>query len=556
MIVLEGITLVSGSAAGAAIVIQPEQAERGSSEDTRDPRERFAEARQSAAAELRRRIETLNDEAARQILRAHLALMTDPMLLSAVATHIDAGFGAAAAIGRARTDLVARFEALKDPVLRARAADLSDVCGYFARHFEQPQDGSGSARGRVVCAVELSPAQLLELAGAPPVAFALESRADTSHAAILLRALGVPAIVGVERIASLVRNGDRLLVDANQGRVILDPGADDTIAASTMTRIESDCDLAQMQDGTSVAVTATIAGPADVGRAMRAGADGVGLFRTEWLFLRRERWPSEDEQFEAYRDVARLAEDRPVTVRIMDLGGDKQPPALRLPVERNPALGLRGVRLALAYPDLLDTQIRALVRAFGRALRVMLPMVIDPGEVLQVRRILDRVASGSYKLGAMIETPAAALMSAELAAVTDFLSLGTNDLAQYVLAADRESQIAAPDQKPVHPAILRLIRLAAADIVRAGRPLSVCGEYARDPLVAPILVGMGVRELSVAPDAIVATKRLVRQMSTATARALGDELASLPTATAARDRLAAFGASGSGLDVHATRDAR
>jgi multiphosphoryl transfer protein len=214
------------------------------------------------------------------------------------------------------------------------------------------------------------------------------------------------------------------------------------------------------------------------------------------------------------------------------------------------------VRLALAYPDLLDMQIRALVRAFGRALRVMLPMVTDPGEVLQVRRILDRVAGGSYQLGAMIETPAAALMATELAAVTDFVSLGTNDLTQYVLAADREGQIAAVDRKSVHPAVLRLIRLAAADIVRAGRSLSVCGEYARDPLVAPILVGMGVTELSVAPDAIVATKRLVRGISTAAARALGDELASLPTATAAADRLAAIGAQETRLDVRATRDPR
>jgi phosphoenolpyruvate-protein phosphotransferase len=512
MIAIEGITLVPGSAAGAAMVIQPESADDSSSDDARNPRAGFAAARDAAEAELRGRIETLAEGPAREILRAHLALIADPILLGAVRSHIDAGLGAAAAIGRARADLVARFEALHDPVLRARAADLSDVCGYLARYFEPHRNGLDGARQRVVCAVELSPAQLLEFAAAPPLAFALESRADTSHAAILLRALGVPAMIGVDRIASLVRTGDRLLVDADSGRVILDPDASHTIATPAMSPVESDFAPARTEDGTSIAVTATIGGAADAQRAIGAGADGVGLFRTEWLFLRGECLPSEDEQYTAYRDVAHVAGDRPVTVRIIDLGGDKQPAALRLPAERNPALGLRGVRLALAYPELLETQLRALVRAFGGDLRVMLPMVNDPIEVLHVRRMLDRIAGG-YQLGAMIETPAAALMASELAAVTDFLSLGTNDLTQYVLAADRESHLTAAHQKPVHPAVLRLVRLAAEDIVRAGRPLSVCGEYARDPVVAPIFVGLGVTELSVAPDAIAATKRLVRTMN-------------------------------------------
>ena len=350
MIAIEGITLVPGRAAGEAVVIPPEQANCDYLDEPRNARERFAEAQHAAQAELRSRVEALADGAARQILIAHLALMTDPMLVTSVTRHIDAGLGAAAAIGKARTDLIARFETLNDPVLRARAADLSDVCGYLARYFERHREALNRAKGCVVCAAELAPTQLLEFAAAPPLTFALESRADTSHAAILLRALGVPAMIGVERIASLVRNGDCVLVDATRGRVILDPGLDDTIGPSTMTRIESDCDPARTQDGTSIAVTATIAETADVRRAMSVGADGVGLFRTEWLFLRRGRWPSEDEQFEAYRDVARVAEDRPVTVRIMDLGGDKQPVALRLPVERNPALGSRGVRLALAYP--------------------------------------------------------------------------------------------------------------------------------------------------------------------------------------------------------------
>ena len=249
MIAMAGITLVPGIAAGEAFVIETGQVDGGPLDDARDAREQFAAARNAAEAGLRTRIATLPDGPARDILCAHLALIADPILLAAVAAHMDAGLGVGAAIASARSELVARFEALRDPVLRARAADLSDVCGYLTRYFHRRQDTLNGARGHVVCAAELSPAQVVELAAEPPLAFVLESRADTSHAAILLRALGVPAVIGVERIASVVRNGQRLLVDAARNRVILDPSEEDEIDISMAAAAESDQSRARTQDG-------------------------------------------------------------------------------------------------------------------------------------------------------------------------------------------------------------------------------------------------------------------------------------------------------------------
>jgi phosphoenolpyruvate-protein kinase (PTS system EI component) len=403
---------------------------------------------------------------------------------------------------------------------------------------------------------------VLQLFERRPLAIVLETSVDTSHAAILMRALGVPAVIGLPRITGVAGDGDLLVVDGTRGRVVVNP------EPAALARVEvapmagpadSDVEPVRTLDGAAVAITATVVDAADARCALAAGADGIGLFRTEWLFLRGDTLPSEQMQYEVYRDVAALAGERPVTMRAIDLGSDKRPPALPLSQEPNPALGLRGVRLAFAYPDLMKTQLRALFRAFdGRRLRLLLPMVNDLDDVARMRELLDQAGVGcrQFEMGVMIETPAAALMADELAAAVDFLSLGTNDLTQYVLAVDRDSPWTAALYRPLHPAVLRILRHVTTAAARCGRPVAVCGEAASGPVAAPLLVGMGVTELSVPAAAVAYSKRLIRRISMEGARALGEELMALPTAAAVAARLEEIRKAEAHSNVLATGDAQ
>ena len=562
MISLRGSPLVPGRAAGAAFILRPTAPAAAAPAGQRADGSEIAAARRAAAADLRHRLETMPDGPAREIVRAHIVLIDDPLLTAAIEQHLQGGVGVQAALSEAGAALAARFEALADPVLRTRADDLRDVCGCIARHLTGAPRTAPFPESRVVCAVDLSPTEVLQLADSRPLGFVLERGAAASHAAILMRALGVPAVIRVERATESVNDGDHVLIDGDSGQVVIHPEciaiatSDSRMPANTC---ESDPAPAVTADGVSVAIMATMAGLPDLRRAIAAGADGIGLFRTEWLFLSGDGIPSEQAQFEIYRDVAELSETRTITIRTIDLGGDKHPAALQLPAEPNPALGLRGVRFALAYPDLLRTQLRALLHAFsGRRVRVLLPMVNDPGDVARVRELLDEAAGAStdttVELGAMIETPAAAVMANEIAEVVDFLSIGTNDLTQYVLAADREGS--APPYEPLHPAVLRLVQQTATAAKRHRRSLIVCGDAASDRHMTPLLIGLGVTGLSVAPDAIVRTKRLVRAISAASAAVLAERLLALPTAAAVVAQLRGLDTSHIGGDVLEAGDAR
>jgi phosphoenolpyruvate-protein phosphotransferase len=552
VITLTGIPLAPGVATGKALTIHAGRIRGPRTGAPGTVRERLAEARGHAQLELTAGLEAVPEGAARQILRAHLALLDDPVLVAGIEAAVETGLCAEDALDRAASVLTARFAALRDPGLRARAADLSDVCECVARHLTGGSRRNDAAGTSVVCAAELSAAQVLQLIDQPPLAFVLETTVDTSHAAILIRSLGVPAVIGLTGLTAVVGDGDLLVVDGADGRVVVnpDPAALNALESDPFDSVRSlrpggvpaasDAEPARTLDSIAVAITATVIDAADARRAIAAGADGIGLFRTEWLFLRTDALPSEERQYQAYRDVATLAGDRPVTMRTIDLGSDKRSPALPLLREPNPALGLRGVRLALAYPDLMKTQFRALFRAFeGRRLRVLLPMVNDVDDVARMRELSDQAGGGrgTFEMGVLIETPAAALMADELAAAVDFLSLGTNDLTQYVLAADRENPSTAALYQPLHPAVLRILRHVMTAAGRYGRPVAVCGEAASDAITARVLVGLGVTELSVPAAAVARSKQLIRGMSVETMRALAEELMALPTAAAVAARL-------------------
>jgi multiphosphoryl transfer protein len=540
---LAGIPLVPGMATGRAVMLRAVRSVEPRGTEPREVRERVAAARRDAQLELTTGLDTLPEGQARQILRAHLALLDDPVLTAEIDAGVHSGLCAEDALTRAAASLGARFAKLGDAALRARAADVSDVCECITRHLAGNAFRHQDTENRVVCAAELSPAQVLRLFEARPAACVLETAVETSHAAILLRALGIPAVIGVSRITHLAADGDLLVVDGSRGHVVAGPEpAVLTALQSTSPSAPADRDSepAQTLDGIRVMITASVVDAANARRAFAAGADGIGLFRTEWLFLRADTLPSEEQQYEAYREIAVLGDERPITMRTIDLGGDKRPSALPSLREANPALGLRGVRLALAYPDLMKTQFRALCRAFaGSRLRLLLPMVNDVDDVTRMRELLQQAGAGrgAYEMGVMIETPAAALMADELAAAVDFLSLGTNDLTQYVLAADRENPSTAPLYQPLHPAVLRILRHVMTAAGRRGKPVAVCGEAASDPIAARVLVGLGVSELSVPVAAVARSKRAIRGMSVATMRLLADELMALPTAAAVAARL-------------------
>jgi len=525
VITLEGTALSPGVASGPAMKMPPPvQGEAVRIADNRTPTQQFHDARRAAEAELRTAIEVLPALAgpAREILRAHLALVADPSLIAEVESRFTGdGVDAQQALRRAADALSGRFEAMADGTMRQRAADLRDVFECIARHLtEDAATDATPAEPRVVCATDLSPAQVLRLGRMRPLAFVLERGAETSHAAILMRALAVPTVIGVPGATTFVHDGDVVLVDGDRGRVLVHPDPDLPVAPhiKSSTTYESDPEPAVTRDGVAIAVTATIADAADARRAIAAGADGIGLLRTEVLFLGGDELPSEAMQAAFHREIGAAIGLRPLTVRILDLGADKQSPAVRLDRGPNPALGLRGVRLLLARPRLLMSQLRALLYAIGeRRVRLLVPMVIDAAELSEVRKLLEKAARDvgagvpNVAVGAMVETPAAALMAEEVAAAADFLSIGTNDLAQYVLAADRDSAAMARYYQPLHPAVLRLVRDVIATATRQGKPVSVCGETAADPLAIPLFIGMGVTELSVPPAAVARVKVQVRQ---------------------------------------------
>jgi phosphotransferase system enzyme I (PtsI) len=284
-------------------------------------------------------------------------------------------------------------------------------------------------------------------------------------------------------------------------------------------------------DGLRIEMAANIAGPAGVGAALAAGAEAVGVVRTEFLFLDRQTMPSEEEQFEVYREIVSGMAPRRAIIRTLDLGGDKDLPYCKLPREENPALGLRGIRLCLERDEIFLTQLRALSRAaaFGN-LAIMLPMVSDLSEVRRTRECLSRAGAGAVSLGIMIETPAAAVMAVDFAREVDFLSIGTNDLTQYVLAVDRLNEHVAALYQPFHPAVLRLIRGVCDAAGRCGKRVGVCGEMAADPLAAPLFVGMGMGELSMAPQSIPAIKSVIRRLRKDEAAKLTAELLALDSA--------------------------
>ena len=483
------------------------------------------------------------------IFAAHLALLEDPALLDAATRAIEHGSAATHAWRDAIQAQCAVLLALGKPLFAERANDLRDLQQRVLRallgeawHFELPA-------GAIVSAHELTPSDLLQLSAQQAAGICMAEGGATSHVAILARGKGLPCLVALGAEVLDVPQGQRVVLDAANGRLELAPSearhaeVHQIRDAQTLRRQQQQAQAqepAHTTDGLRVEIAANVASSAEAQVAYENGADGVGLLRTEFLFVDRRTAPDEQEQRQAYQAVLDAMGDKSVIIRTIDVGGDKQLDYLPLPVEANPVLGLRGIRMAQVRPELLDQQLRALLQVSPlERCRILLPMVSEVDELLQIRQRLDELCvelelTQRPELGVMIEVPAAALMAEQLAKHADFLSIGTNDLSQYTLAMDRDHAGLAARVDALHPALLRLIAQTCAGAAKHGRWVGVCGALASDPLATPVLVGLGVSELSVSPPQIGEIKDRVRHLDAAQCRQLSQGLLDLSSAKAVR----------------------
>ncbi|UCE85893.1 MAG: phosphoenolpyruvate--protein phosphotransferase [Deltaproteobacteria bacterium] len=494
------------------------------------------------------------------ILQTQVAILRDQMLLDDVSRRIrEERKNAEWAVRDELRHLERLFAAMEDPYIRERRADLdfiarrllSNLLGRAPRRFDE------IAAPAVVVAHDLSPAETAQLDRDRVVGIVTETGARTSHAAIMANSLGIPAVVGVASIVASVRDGDAVVVEGSTGRVHLRPDEATRRMASARAhryaRREREmlraADLpCETRDGHRIEILGNIERSDEVPRLRERGGRGVGLFRTEFLYLNRSAPPDEAEQLRHYRAVLRAARPDPVVIRTLDLGGDKLASWLHVRDEMNPALGMRGIRRSLADRSLFRTQLRALLRASpdGR-LRILLPLVTGVSEVREARACLDEVRSElelegrpyapDLEIGVMVETPAAVTLSDILVREVDFLSVGTNDLIQYTIAVDRSNEHVAYLYTALHPAVLRAIWKVVDSAHRAGAAVCVCGEMAGDPINSLVLLGLGVDELSMNPHAIPAVKQILRASNFESARALAAELRQLPTVADVTDRV-------------------
>lgn len=500
----------------------------------------------SASATIRARLEARGDD----IAEAHLALLADPELVDAAHAAIAEGASAGSAWRRATDRAAAALAATGDPRLIERVADLRDL----ERQLLVAVGGGEGAPlvlvpDAILVAEDLLPSQFLALDRARLAGICTAQGGPTAHVAVLAAAAQVPMVVAAGATVLELPEGAAAILDADAASLIADPDAallaDARQRRAARRTAAEAADRAALEpavtrDGVRIEVFANLASVEDAAEAVRAGAEGCGLLRTEFLFLDRDTAPGEAEQCDVYARIAAALGDRPLVVRTLDIGGDKPVAYLPAATEDNPALGQRGIRLSFARPDLLDEQLCAILAAVpGRRCRIMLPMVAELGELRAARRALDAAIAATgradpVELGVMIETPAAAMLAEQLAAEADFLSVGTNDLTQYTLAADRGNAAVAGMVDALHPAVLRLIRLAAEGARRHGRSLSICGGIASSPEAAALLVGLGADRLSCVPAAIPAVKAAIRAASIDDTRSLAE--AALACASAAEVR--------------------
>ena len=531
---LKGIGVSPGYAVGKAIIIKETSIDINSSAYTSAEEEmkKFQNAVAVFTKKTRELIESLTRSAGKEnadILNGHIVMLNDPFMLSQIKESIESGKTAAQATDAVCNGFYDMFAAVDDEMMKQRASDILDIknsiigilCGENGVAIEDVPKGS------VLIAKDFTPSMTSRINRENVYAIIAEVGSVTSHSAILARAIDIPAVLSVKDASELIKDGDLLAIDGSKGKILFEPDQETVQEYENARRsyFEEKASLAEYfsretvtKSGIKKAVYGNIGKPEDAEKVIQNGGEGIGLFRTEFLFMDRPSLPTEEEQFEAYSTVAKTMGNKEVIIRTLDIGGDKAVPYLEIPKEDNPFLGYRAIRYCLDNPDIFKIQLRAILRAayFGN-IKIMLPLITDTEEVLSAKALIaecerELESEGALfkkdiPLGVMIETPAAVLIANELAKIADFFSIGTNDLTGYVMAVDRGNGKVSGLYSVQKPAVLKAIEMTVKSAKAAGIPVGMCGESAADSELIPKLVEWGLDEFSVTPNSILKTRK-------------------------------------------------
>lgn len=525
--------------------------------------QRFDVALQASLEELNKlhlkTLSTLGEDKA-QIFEAHIMILQDPELVESIQMEIkDQGLKASLAIDIVSKRFIEMFEGMDNEYMRERALDIKDISSRLIRKVLgiESVNLSELKEDSILVANDITPSQMAGLDLKRTVGIVTEIGGKTSHTAIMARTMELPAVVGLKEATRSIRTGDILIIDGEAGEVFVAPDQDtltiyqnrrDKLASIKKEMLTYKDLAATTEDGRKVHLEANIASPLDLDSVIRNGGEGIGLFRTEFIYMDREKAPDENEQFNIYKKVLEGMDGKPVVIRTLDVGGDKHLSYLKIPKEENPFLGFRAIRYCLQDKPLFKTQLRALLRAsvFGN-LSIMFPMISGLEEIEAAKAALEEArqelkkeghsVSDKIKVGIMIEIPSAAIMSDLLAQHVDFFSIGTNDLIQYVCAVDRMNENIHSLYDPFHPGVLRLIH----QVIEAGKnnniEVAMCGEMAANEALTEVLLGMGLTHFSMAPGSILKTKKIIREMDFKKAQKKAQKVLTLASGKAIREEL-------------------
>lgn len=488
-----------------------------------------------------------------KIFEAHLMILDDPAFIEEILNIIKKeSISASNAVKKVTDSYINIFLQMENEYMKERVADIKDIGNRILENILNIKSDSMNnfSSNTIIVAHDLTPSDTASLSTSMICGFVTDVGGETSHMAIVARSLEIPAVLGVGNITGKVRDGDVIILDAVEGNVIVDPTEDQLefyrSKKEKFDKMKQELkklkDLpAITKDGRQIEVSANIGTPEEINKVIEYGGEGVGLFRTEFLYMNRDKLPNEEEQFLAYKSIAEKLCGKPVIIRTLDIGGDKKLPYLELPEEMNPFLGWRAIRISLSRHDIFKTQLRAILRAsaFGNVL-MMYPMISDISELREANKVLEEAKlelkkegtlyNEKMKVGIMVEIPSAALTADIISKEVDFFSIGTNDLCQYTLAVDRMNERVSKLYKPFHPAILRLIKKVIESSNAYGKFTGICGEIASDPMMIIILVGLGLDELSMNPASIPMAKKVIRSITYERARKIAEHAIELSTA--------------------------
>lgn len=557
----------TGTAVSAGVVIGTvyryerfsPQVQDGPSEHPEEELERYFSVRRAAQSELEalsRRFAEAGDNEKTAIFSAHLEILLDETMEEEIQDCISCGSNGAWAIHSVYEQYAGMFEQLEDPIIRERAVDLRDVCTRMLRCWQglPEQNLSALPEPSIVVTHDLLPSDTATLDRKNVIGIVTEVGGNTSHSAIIARSYEIPAVLGVEGIVSSLANGQEIVLDAVEGAILTSFDEEERAAYEEKRKKEQERQAHTKTylgaepvtpDGVRIAVELNIASVAPQELEGAKYTDGVGLFRSEFLYMGRSVLPSEEEQFQTYRKVLMTYGERPVILRTLDIGGDKPLECMDLPKEENPFLGNRALRLCFQHTDVFRTQLRAALRAavYGN-LWLMFPMVASMEDIYRAKACVETAKreleaeqlpySPDIKIGIMVEIPSIALMADQAAKEVDFASIGTNDLTQYLTAVDRGNPTVKAYYQPYHPAMFRLIGHVVRAFAAEGKPVGVCGELGGDPLAAAVLIGLGMRQLSMSLSSVAAVKQMIRSLDAEKAARVAKEVCALSTAEAVK----------------------